>query len=115
MPSGNDARFLAIKETTYNTRVTPTRSFEVTDDNLAYEFQPYTSVSLGGGPWRRRVITNNTEGGSGPIPMEALSSGMGFWFDLLHPNPVTPAQQAATIAYKQTHSLSGAPTKSITV
>lgn len=115
MASGIDTRWLAIKESVYGTRVVPTRSFETTDDNIDYNFNEYASVSIGGGPWRRRRVANNTQSGSGTLPMEAYSVGLGFWLDGLHNNTVTPVQQGASAAYLQTHSLSSAPAKSYTI
>lgn len=112
--TGLDMQVAAVKETVYGTRAVPTRFFEVTDDNLGYDRNFYLSQGLGGGPWRRRRI-QTTSVGDGTLPMEVPTVGAGFWFDLLHNNSVTPVQQAATIAYKQTHTLSTAPQKSATV
>lgn len=114
MGSGIDLRFAASKESVYGTRVTPARFFEVTEANLGYDLDHYVSRGLGGGPWRRkRVLT--TQRGDGTIPLEVPTVGFGFWLDLLHPNTVTPVQQAATPAYLQTHTLDGAPSKSASI
>lgn len=114
MAIGIDTRFMAAKETTYDTRVTPSRGFIIAEDAVSYEHGQYQSVGLGGGRWQRTVL-NTTQRGSGSYRMEVPTVGFGFWLDLLHSNTVTPAQQGTTAAYLQTHTLNTSPTKSISV
>lgn len=114
MASGNDLRIGLKKETTYGTRVAPDFFFEVTDDNLTYEYEKYRSAGLGGGRWRAREIQTTSAGG-GTLPMEVPTVGFGKILDLLHGNTVTPVVQGATIAYKQTHTLDTPPSKTVTI
>ena len=114
MPAGLDMQLGAAKESAYGTRVAPTRFFEVISESIDFAREYYVSRGLGGGIWKKRRVQTTRAGGGG-FQMEVPTAGFGFWLDLLHPNAVTPVQQATTTAYKQTHSLSGAPTKSATV
>lgn len=114
MASGNDARLGIVKETTYGTRVAPTRFFPFTAESLTYEYQKYHSQALGVGRWTRPSV-RTTSAGAGSINGEVPTTGFGFLLDALHGNSVTPVQQSATAAYLQTHTLSTAPDKSYTV
>jgi hypothetical protein len=114
MAIGLDVKIGAAKETTFGTRVTPSRFFEITEDGLDYEVNHYLSQGLGGGIWRRKRV-QTTARGTGTLPMEVPTAGFGFWLDLLHNETVTPVQQGATAAYLQTHSLASTPAKSATI
>jgi len=114
MASGNDARLGLAKETTYGTRVAPTRFFPFTGEGLEYTYNKYRSAALGVGRWTRPAI-RTTSGGSGSISGEVPTTGFGYLLDTLHNNSVTPVQQAATPAYLQTHTLDTATAKSYTV
>lgn len=114
MPSGNDARLGMAVESTYGTRVAPTRFFPFTAESLAYTFNKYRSRALGTGRWTAKEITT-TMAGEGAVEGEVTTTGMGFLLNLLHGNVVTPVQQAATTAYLQTHTLDTAPSKSVTI
>src|SRR4051812_26124088 len=114
MASGNDARLGVAKETTYGTRVAPTRFFAFTAEAFAYEYNKYRSAALGSGRWNRPSIVT-TSAGTGSIDGEVPTTGLGYLLDGLHNNTVTPVQQAATTAYLQTHTLDTAPAKSYTV
>lgn len=114
MASGNDARFGIAKETTYGTRVTPTRFMPLMSHGLTATPNRYTSQALGMGRWTRpSVIT--TVSVAGPLAGEVPNTGFGYLLQGLHGNTVTPVQQAATTAYLQTHTLDTAPNKSFTV
>src|SRR5690349_20485542 len=110
MASGNDARLGIAKETTYGTRVAPTRFYPFTAESLAYEYNKYRSQALGMGRWTRPAI-RTTSMGTGNIEGEVPTTGLGYLLDGLHGNTVTPVQQAATTAYVQTHTLDSAPSK----
>jgi hypothetical protein len=114
MASGNDARLGIAKETTYGTRVAPTRFFPFTSESLGYTYNKYRSAALGVGRWTRPAI-RTTSGGTGSIEGEVPTTGFGYLLDALHNNTVTPVQQAATPAYLQTHTLDTATAKSYTV
>jgi hypothetical protein len=115
MGTGNDMQFGLAVETTYATRATPTRFFDVIlGEGFDFDYQYYVSAGLGGPIWKKRRVQTTRVGG-GSWTMEVPTAGFGYILNLLHPNTVTPVQQAATAAYLQTHSLSGAPTKSATV
>lgn len=114
MASGIDVRVGALKETTYGTRAVPARFFEFTDVGMGYDVNHYESQGLGGGPWRKKRV-QTTQRGAGALPMEVPTVGFGFWLDLLHGATPTVVQQAATIAYLQTHMLSSSPSKSATI
>lgn len=114
MPSGNDARLGMAVESTYGTRVAPTRFFPFTAESLAYTYNKYRSRALGTGRWTAKEITT-TMAGEGAVEGEVTTTGMGYLLNLLHGNVVSPVQQAATTAYLQTHTLSTAPSKSVTI
>lgn len=116
--TGLDSQLGAKKETTYGTRVVPDKFFEFTSESLALNKNFLMSRQLGAGTTFQRSArrTATTRGGGGTISMEATNKGMGFWFDLLHADAITPVQQAATTAYKQTHNIGlTSPTKSATI
>lgn len=114
MASGNDARFGIAKETTFGTRVAPTRFFALTSEALNYTYNKYRSRALGTGRWTANQIVT-TSVGDGPLAGEVPTTGFGYLLQGLHGNTVTPVQQAATPAYLQTHTLDTAPNKSYTV
>lgn len=116
--TGLDSQLGAKKETTYGTRVVPDKFFEFESESLSLDKNFINSRQLGAGSTfqssSRRAAT--TRQGGGEISMEAVTKGMGFWFDLLHANAVTPVQQAATAAYLQTHNIgTTSQTKSATI
>jgi len=120
MPTGTglDSQLGAVRETTYGTRVTPSKFFEFRSESLSLDKNYLQSTALGAGSTFPRSSRRaaSTRAGAGSITMEATNKGMGFWFDLLHDNVVAPVQQAATTAYLQTHNIGiTTPTKSATI
>jgi hypothetical protein len=114
MASGNDFRVALSKESTYGTRVAPSRFFAITGEGIEFTRNRAFSAALGMGRWTRpSVLTNRS--GAGPINGEVPSTGFGFLLDGLHSNTVTPVQQGATPAYLQTHTLDTAPSKSFSM
>lgn len=114
MASGNDLRVGLAKESTYGTRVTPTRFLPLNSIDLGYTYNRYFSPALGMGRWTRPSIIT-TSVGAGSITGDVPTTGFGYLLDGLHGNAVTPVQQGATPAYLQTHTLDSAPSKSYTV
>lgn len=114
MATGNDARIGIAKETTYGTRVAPTRFFPFNAEDLGFEIQRYFSPALGTGRWTRPSVTT-TKGGSGSINGDVPTTGFGYILDGLHGNTVTPVQDGATTSYTQTHTLDTAPSKSYSI
>lgn len=114
MASGNDARLGIIKETTYATRLAPTRFFPFTAESLAFQYNRYFSQALGSGRWARPSITT-TKAGTGSITGEVPTTGFGYLLQFLHGNTVTPVQDGATTSYTQTHTLDTPPDKSATI
>lgn len=114
MASGNDARLGIVKETTYATRVAPTRFFPFTAESLAFQYNRFFSNALGAGRWTRPSITT-TKAGTGSLNGEVPTTGFGYLLQFLHGNTVTPVQDAATTSYTQTHTLDTAPDKSATI
>lgn len=104
------------KETTYGTRVAPDLFFEFATEGGVRNQRYLESRMIRSGRFfqsaPRRVLTTRDAGFS--MSGEVPNKGFGSILDLLHGNTVTPAQQAATTAYLQTHNLTGDPTKSIT-
>jgi hypothetical protein len=111
MASGNDFRIALAKETTYATRVPPTRFIVITGEEIGFTRPRAFSNALGMGRWARPSVLT-TRGGSGTISGEVPTTGFGYLLDALHGNTVVPVQQAATTAYQQTHTLDTPPTKS---
>jgi len=112
--SGNDFRIAIAKETTYGTRVAPSRFFPLTGESIAFTRNRAFSQALGNGRWQRPSALT-TRGGSGSISGEVPSTGFGYLLDTLHNNTVTPVQQGATTAYLQTHTLDTPPSKSYSI
>jgi hypothetical protein len=111
MASGADARVGVCVESVYGTRVAPNRFLPLTTEGLQLEYNRYFSPAIGIGRWARPSIVT-TRGGSGSITGDVPTVGFGYLLQGLHGNTVTPVQQAATIAYLQTHTLDIAATKS---
>lgn len=94
-------------ETTYGTYVAPTKFLEVDSADIKKTKMTVQGGGLAAGRVgqlaSRRVFT--AEGGTGSIPMEVTNKGFGSILDQLFGTLVGPTQQAATTAYKQTHTL----------
>lgn len=113
MASGNDARLGIAKETTYATRVAPTRFFPFTAESLAFQYNRYFSQALGSGRWARPSITT-TKSGTGSLQGEVPTTGFGYLLQFLHGNTVVPVLDSGT-SYTQTHTLDTPPDKSATI
>lgn len=114
MASGADARLGVAVETTYATRVAPTRFFPFTAEALAFAYNRYFSQALGSGRWARPSITT-TKAGTGSLSGEVPTTGFGYLLQGLHGNTVAPVQDGVTASYTQTHTLDTPPSKSFTV
>lgn len=108
MRSGLGAQLAIAKESVYGTRVTPTRALPFTSEDLTETPEYHRSKGLRAGRMataanlHRRV----TKQAGGSINMELLTEGMGWIFDLLHGNAVTPSTPVgATNARKQVHEI----------
>lgn len=116
--TGLDSQLGGAKETTYGTRVVPTRFWEFGSESLQLAKTFVVSTQLGSGAMfprgSRRTATVRQAGGD--ISFEAPNQGLSWWVDLLHANAVTPAQQGGSAAYLHTHNIgTTSPTKSATI
>jgi hypothetical protein len=115
MASGFDARVaVSTAESTYGTRVAPSRFIPLTAEDLGFEINRYFSPAIGSGPWARpSVIT--TKVGRGTLSGDVPTVGFGFLLNYLNGNTNTPVQDGATTSYATTFNLDTAPSKSFTV
>lgn len=114
MASGNDSHLALKKESVYGTRVAPDRFIPYTSETIGFEYARAFSNALGLGRWSHASVLTS-RGGSGTISGEVGTTGFGFLLDALHGNTTTPAQQASTTAYLQTHTLDTPPSKSYSI
>lgn len=94
-------------ETVYGTYVVPTKFIEFDSESLSRQPQTLTPMGLRAG---RRIpnITRHKQtvrSAGGGLTFKAPAQGLGILLDMLHGNVTTPVQQAATIAYLQTHNI----------
>ncbi|MGO1049782.1 phage tail tube protein [Crossiella sp. CA198] len=107
--SGLGSSLGARAESTYGTYVAPNlRWYECNSVKLGKTKNVVMSKALAAGrtvsPASRRAVT--TKAGGGSFEMEiARKGGLGLLLNTLIGGTVTPAQQAATAAYLQTHAL----------
>lgn len=105
--SGLAGSFGVAAESVYGTYVAPTRFHEVNKANLKKVKNTVQGGGLAAGRFAqlgsRRVVT--TQAGTGSIEMEVPSKGFGIILNSLFGGTVSPVQQAATIAYLQTHPI----------
>jgi len=115
--SGLSAQVAMKKETTYGTRVVPDLFYEFESEGGIRNQKFLVSRQLRAGRTfqssTRRVPT--TRDADVTISGEVPNKGFGSILDLGHGNTVTPAQQAATTAYLQTHNWTNDPSKSATI
>lgn len=103
--SGLGSQLVLAKESTYGTRVAPTKAYEFDSETFGAD---YASVQ-GGGLRAGRTMAQasmskrTTDQAAGAFTLQVPYKGFGTILDLLHNAVITPVQQAATIAYKQTH------------
>ena len=104
-------------ESTYGTYETPARFLPFTGSDLKKTKNSTDLSILGAGQLMKsgygRVDT--TKGGGGTLECPVVNKGMGLLLQALMGTTVTPAQQAATAAYLQTHTLADTVGKSLTV
>lgn len=115
--SGLGAQLGIAAETTYGTYVAPTKFVEFTKESLQLKKVTAQSAGIAAGRLMplssRRVVTQRSAAGS--LDMEVTNKAMGVLLQSLMGTSVTPAQQAATTAYLQTHLLADVAGKSLTV
>lgn len=115
--SGLGSSIGVVAESTYGTYVAPTRWYEFSGETLEKKKNAIQGGGLAAGRMQqlgsRRVI--NTLGGGGNVMMEVTTTKMGLLLQHLMGTTVTPVQQAATAAYKQTHTLADNFGKSLTI
>ncbi|MFG2589050.1 phage tail tube protein [Streptomyces sp. NPDC048438] len=115
--SGLGAQIGIAPETTYGTYVAPTKFVELTKESLQLKKTTATSQGIAANrllaPAARRVVTQRAAAGS--LEMEVTNKAMGSILQALMGTSVTPAQQAATSAYLQTHILADTFGKSLTI
>ena len=102
---GSSAGF--VNESTYGTYVAPTKFVRVksaTANKTATRVQGEGIQSGIHGMLLSQFVESVT-GGSGQLAFDVQSKNMGLLLQTLMGTSVTPAQQAATIAYLQTHTL----------
>jgi len=114
MAAGSDARVGLAVETTYGTRVAPSRFLPLTAENNGFEVNRYESPAIGIGRWAKPSIVT-TKSGTGSMSGDVPTTGFGYLLQGLHGNTVTPVQQATTTAYLQTHTLDTGPSKSFSI
>ncbi|MFD7093397.1 phage tail tube protein [Streptomyces xanthophaeus] len=115
--SGLGAQLGLVAESSYGTFVAPTRFLEFTKESLVLKKTTAQSAGVAGGRLlplsNRRVLTQVAVSGS--IDMEVTHTGMGLLLQALMGTSVTPVQQAASIAYLQTHTLADSIGKFLTI
>lgn len=105
-------------ETTYGTPVVTDRGMEFISEGLERKNEVLASNSLRSGVpnlrrGARRVVT--ARWGEGPLTIEGVTNGLGRIFSHALGGTSTIAQQGATTAYLQTHSLGSVLGKSLTI
>src|SRR4051794_32750009 len=118
LASGLGSQMGLSKETVYGTVVTPAKFYEFDSESFNWDPTYQEAVGLRAGrtvqPASRTVLTTRQAGGG--VPMDVPNKGFGSILDLMHSLAVTPVQQAATAAYKQTHNIgTSQPNKSATL
>lgn len=115
--SGLGAQVGIAAEVTYGTYVAPSKFVEFTKESLALKKTTAQSAGIAAGRLlplsSRRVVTQREAAGS--LEMEVTNKAMGVLLQSLMGTTVTPAQQAATAAYLQTHILTDTAGKSLTI
>ncbi|MER5601519.1 phage tail tube protein [Streptomyces sp. NPDC002265] len=115
--SGLGAQLGIAAETTYGTFVASSKFIEFTKESLALKKTTAQSAGIAAGRLlglsARRVLTRKEVQGS--IDFEVTNKSMGLLLQALMGTTVTPAQQTATTAYLQTHTLADTAGKSLTI
>ena len=106
--SGLGAQLAVAKETTYGTRIAPTRAIPLVSETLTEEPEYHRSEALRAGQMARaaNLHRRTTRQVEGSINLEWLTEGMGWILDMLHGNTVTPTKPGgATDAHEQIHDI----------
>ncbi|WP_405431106.1 phage tail tube protein [Streptomyces anulatus] len=115
--SGLGAQIGIAAESVYGTFVAPAKFIEPTKESLQLKKTTAQSAGIAAGRLvplsSRRVVTQRQASGS--LEMEVTNKAMGVLLQTLMGTTVTPAQQAATAAYLQTHILADTAGKSLTI
>jgi hypothetical protein len=115
--SGLGASLGVAAESTYGTFVTPTRFLEFTKEGLRETKTTSQSGGVAAGRFaqlsNRRVVT--TRAAQGAVDLEVMTRGFGLLIAHILGSSATPVQQAATIAYLQSHTLGDNRGKSLTL
>lgn len=101
-----DSALLLGKETTYGTPATLTRAYEAKADGWKRNVEYLESAGFRGGMETVRSDRRFpvSMGAGGTMELDLLDVGMGLVFQGLLGTSTSPAQQAATTAYEQTHT-----------
>lgn len=117
--AGLAGQLIAKKETTYGTRVVPDKAFELNSEGVKLTRNRIYSKGIRAGRLFQRDsrVASPTRQAEGPVSLEVVNKGMGFWFDLATGETVTPVQQGVTAAYLSTFNIgtSTPPNKSATI
>lgn len=115
--SGLGAQIGIAAESAYGTFVAPTKFIEFNKESLVLKKTTAQSAGIAAGRLMalssRRVLTQKEA--SGGIDLEVTNKAMGLILQALMGTTVTPAQQGATAAYLQTHTLADTAGKSLTI
>ncbi|MFJ4712722.1 phage tail tube protein [Streptomyces sp. NPDC088785] len=115
--SGLGAQLSIGAETTYGTYVAPSKHLEFTKESLVLKKTTAQSAGIAANRLvalsSRRVVTQREANGS--IDLEVTNKGMGTLLQALMGTSVTPAQQAASTAYLQAHTLADTAGKSLVI
>lgn len=118
MSSGLQTQFGLKAETTYGTPVVVDRFYEILNESLERRNQTITSNGLRNAARNlrrgsRRVLTASD--GGGDVNFEVATTGFGVLFNHMLGGTSTIAQQGATPAWLQTHTLGDLEGKSLTL
>lgn len=106
--SGLGLQIAGAKESTYGTRVVPTKALAINDEDLKFDPEYFKSNALRAGQMARghKLHRMTSKGVTGGFNMEWLLEGMGWLFDGLHGNAVTPTTPGGgTLSRKQVHDI----------
>jgi len=111
----HDAAYHIGVETTYDTAVTPTRSYEVKTLQPEIETQILHRVGHRKGAQAKRHAKTIVTGSKHSVTMDVIDKGMGLLLQGLVGSTTGPTQVATTTAYTQQHDwTTGGPAKSLT-
>ncbi|MEU0831298.1 phage tail tube protein [Streptomyces sp. NPDC005969] len=115
--SGLGAQIGIAAEASYGTFLAPTKFIEFTKESLQLKKTTAQSAGIAAGRLlplsSRRVVTQRQASGS--LDMEVTNKAMGVLLQSLMGTSVTPAQQATSTAYLQTHALADTVGKSLII